>query len=112
MSATNGSAKSWTAAQKKSTSVHNVNKKKRRKKFSTTSVDSGELGPDRRRFVAPMDKQIMFQEITAEFGEWTPWQKRMLLCRATEKTSTTLLTTLSTVLEPIFHRDFEVINIK
>ena len=59
-------------------------------------------------YKSSFDKQILFRDIIKHFADWPTWQKRLLLCRFTEKTSPNLLSTLSTVLEPIFHRDFEV----
>ena len=37
---------------------------------------------------------------------WRSWQREVLLCSLSEKCSVNLLTSLSTVLEPVFHRDF------
>ena len=37
---------------------------------------------------------------------WRIWQKEVLLCSLSEKCSVNLLTSLSTILEPVFHRDF------
>lgn len=37
---------------------------------------------------------------------WRTWQREVLLCSLSEKCSVNLLTSLSTILEPVFHRDF------
>ena len=37
---------------------------------------------------------------------WRIWQREVLLCSLSEKCSVNLLTSLSTILEPVFHRDF------
>ena len=37
---------------------------------------------------------------------WRIWQREVLLCSLSERCSVNLLTLLSTILEPVFHRDF------
>ena len=40
------------------------------------------------------------------YKTWRIWQREVLLCSLSEKCSVNLLTLLSTILEPVFHRDF------
>ena len=40
------------------------------------------------------------------YVSWRTWQKEVLLCSLSKKCSLNLLTSLSTILEPVFHRDF------
>ena len=79
-----------------------MSKKRRRKKFNDK--------PKTRYFISSVDKQVLYKDISAQFVDWASWQKRILLCRCTERSSCVLLSTFATVLEPIFHRDFEVMS--
>ncbi|XP_046849912.1 F-box/WD repeat-containing protein pof1-like [Xenia sp. Carnegie-2017] len=48
-----------------------------------------------------------FCKLLCEWYEvWRGWQKEVLLCTLTEKCSVNLLVLLSTILKPVFHREF------
>lgn len=51
------------------------------------------------------NKQVC-KKVSDWFTSWRPWQKRILLCKMTEKVSKSQLHSLITTLEPVFHRDF------
>ena len=40
------------------------------------------------------------------YSTWRPWQREVLLCSLSAKCSVSQLSSLSTILEPVFHRDF------
>lgn len=51
-------------------------------------------------------KKQVCKKVSDWFTSWRPWQKRILLCKMTEKVSKSQLHALITTLEPVFHRDF------
>ncbi|XP_031567155.1 probable E3 ubiquitin ligase complex SCF subunit sconB [Actinia tenebrosa] len=51
-------------------------------------------------------KKQVCKKVSDWFTSWRPWQKRILLCKMTEKVSKSQLHSLITTLEPVFHRDF------
>ncbi|KAI0224247.1 hypothetical protein LSAT2_024735 [Lamellibrachia satsuma] len=57
-------------------------------------------------FVPYFNNQQLFRKVWEWFESWTPWQQKMLLCGLTNRSSTAMLESLVTILEPVFHRDF------
>lgn len=84
--------------------VSNTPRKKKNRRNTFVYEDYG----PQRHFTPSIDKQLLFQSLIKQFSEWPTWQKRLILCKFTDRSSSTLLSTLSTALEPIFHRDFEI----
>jgi len=60
-------------------------------------------------FISSCDKQYIFKETAAQFREWCSWQKRILLCKCIERIPLSFLIVLNTTLEPVLHRDYQVL---
>ena len=52
------------------------------------------------------DVRTFCKALCERYQSWRIWQREVLLCSLSEKCSVNLLTSLSTILEPVFHRDF------
>ncbi|XP_028409821.1 F-box/WD repeat-containing protein 7-like isoform X2 [Dendronephthya gigantea] len=52
------------------------------------------------------DVRMFCKRLCERYLAWKVWQREVLLCSLSEKCSVNLLTSLSTILEPVFHRDF------
>jgi len=63
-----------------------------------------------KRFQSSVEKQFLFKEYSQYFQRWTSWQRKILLCQCTSHSSMALLISLSTIMEPVFHRDYQVFN--
>eukprot|EP00111_Clytia_hemisphaerica_P007893 TCONS_00022917-protein len=63
-----------------------------------------------KHFKPTVDKQVTFKEYSQHFEHWTPWQRKILFCQFTSQSTVSLLVSLSTIMEPVFHRDYQVSN--
>ena len=61
-------------------------------------------------FKLSFDKQSLFKNIMKDFEEWHSWQRRILICKCIQRCSIALLTILSTSLEPVKHRDYQILS--
>lgn len=61
-------------------------------------------------FKLSLDKQPLFKNIMKDFEEWHSWQRRILICKCIQRCSITLLTILRTSLEPVKHRDYQILS--
>ena len=59
-------------------------------------------------FQPSVDKQLAIKEYSNQFMQWNSWQRRILLCQCTFQSSIQFLVSLSTIMEPVFHRDYQI----
>lgn len=85
-----------------------VKKRKQKKKTLHNRNDSKDLTTHHHN--ASYDKKAIFKDIATHFSDWSAWQRQILLCKCTEQSSIPFLTSLATILEPILHRDFDIVT--
>ena len=59
-------------------------------------------------FQPSVDKQLLIKDHSNQFLQWNSWQRKILLCQCTFQSSIQFLISLSTVMEPVFHRDYQI----
>lgn len=90
----------------------NISTPERNKKKKKKHLSKQENGAEKsKNFSSSADKQMFFKEFSIKFSLWKTWQKKIFLCKCTTESSLNLLFSLSTILEPVFHRDFQVIHL-
>lgn len=84
--------------------------RKKKKKKKKMLVKPGKLVKTK-HFNATVEKQFLFKDFSQKFSQWKTWQKKIFLCKCTTESSLNLLLSLATAMEPVYHRDFQVISI-
>ena len=82
-------------------------KKKNKNKLLLKPIPP-EKEPKVKHFQPPVDKQLAIKDYSNLFQQWNSWQRRILMCQCTTQGSIHLLTSLSTIMEPVFHRDHQI----
>ena len=83
-------------------------KKVKNKKKLLLKPVSIEQEPKVKYFQPSVDKQLLIKDHSNQFLQWNSWQRKILLCQCTFQSSIQFLVSLSTIMEPVFHRDYQI----